>query len=98
MPVTILIVADSSGSSVIRCRMATIGSNSACRKAYRLEISLKESAQYIVPVSRSAVDQIKALRQQASGKFISASYSGVYQFQEIAPAARTGRAFRSTEA
>lgn len=68
-----------------------------CRKAYRLKISLKDSAQYIVPVSRSAVDQIKNLRQQASGKFISASHTGVYQFQEIATAARTGRAFRSTE-
>ena len=68
-----------------------------CRKAYRLKISLKDSAQYIVPVSRSAVDQIKNLRQQASGKFISSSHPGVYQFQEIATAARTGRAFRSTE-
>src|SRR6202451_2912675 len=56
-----------------------------CRKAYRLKLTLKESAEYLVPVSRSAADQIKALRQQASGKFISASYPGVYQFQESAP-------------
>ena len=68
-----------------------------CRKAYRLKLTLKESAEYLVPVSRSAADQIKALRQQASGKFISASYPGVYQFQESAPAPRAGRAFRGLE-
>jgi hypothetical protein len=68
-----------------------------CRKAYRLKLSLKESAEYIVPVSRSAAEQIKALRQQASGKFISASYPGVYQFQESALAQRGGRAFRALE-
>jgi hypothetical protein len=68
-----------------------------CRKAYRLKLTLKESAEYIVPVSRSAAEQIKALRQQASGKFISASYPGVYQFQEFAPAQRAGRAFRALE-
>src|SRR4029077_11334991 len=67
------------------------------RKAYRLKLTLKESAEYLVPVSRSAADQIKALRQQASGKFISASYPGVYQFQESAPAPRAGRAFREFE-
>ena len=68
-----------------------------CRKAYRLKLTLKESAEYIVPVSRSAADQIKMLRQQASGKFISASNPGVYQFQETATVVRTARAFRSAE-
>jgi hypothetical protein len=68
-----------------------------CRKAYRLKLTLEESAEYVVPVSRSAADQIKALRQQASGRFISASYPGVYQFQEMAAVARSGRAFRSGE-
>jgi hypothetical protein len=65
-----------------------------CRKAHRLKISLAESAQYIVPVSRSAAEQIKTLRSQASGRFISASHPGIYEFQESAPAPRTGRAFR----
>jgi SpoVK/Ycf46/Vps4 family AAA+-type ATPase len=69
-----------------------------CRKAYRLNLTLKESAEYIVPVSRSAADQIKSLRQQASGKFISASNPGVYQFQESSAVARSGRAFRNAEA
>lgn len=69
-----------------------------CRKAYRLKLSLKESAEYIVPVSRSAADQIKVLRQQASGKFISASYPGVYRYQESSAGNRPGRTFREMEA
>ena len=59
-----------------------------CRKAYRLKMSLVEAARYIVPVSKSAAEQIKALRQQASGKFISASTPGVYQYEESSPAPR----------
>jgi len=47
-----------------------------------------QAARYIVPVSRSAAEQIKALRQMASGKFISASTPGVYQYQENPPASR----------
>ncbi|MDE3178301.1 MAG: hypothetical protein KGM47_01470 [Acidobacteriota bacterium] len=53
-----------------------------CRKAYRLKMSLVEASEYIVPVSRSAAEQIKTLRQIASGKFISASKPGVYRYEE----------------
>jgi hypothetical protein len=59
-----------------------------CRKAHRLGMTLVQAAKYIVPVSRSAAEQIKALRQIASGKFISASTPGVYQYQENPPASR----------
>jgi SpoVK/Ycf46/Vps4 family AAA+-type ATPase len=62
-----------------------------CRKAHRLGITLMQASRYIVPVSRSAAEQIKALRQMASGKFISASTPGVYQYQETSPASRTTR-------
>jgi hypothetical protein len=66
-----------------------------CRKAWRLNLSLKESADYIVPVSRSAADQIESLRRQASGRFLSASRPGVYTFesgpQATAPAKRAFR-------
>jgi hypothetical protein len=58
------------------------------RKAHRLRITLMQAARYIVPVSRSAAEQIKALRQMASGKFISASTPGVYQYEEKTPAPR----------
>src|SRR5207247_2386531 len=33
-----------------------------CRKSWRLRLSLQKSAEYIVPVSRSAADQIETLR------------------------------------
>ena len=49
-----------------------------CRKAWRLNLSLESRHEYIVPVSRSAADQIGTLRGQASGRFLSASRAGVY--------------------
>ena len=69
-----------------------------CRKAWRLKLSLKESAGYIVPVSRSAADQIEALRRQASGRFLSASQPGVFTVESVQTTAGGGRrAFRDTE-
>jgi hypothetical protein len=67
-----------------------------CRKAHRLGLTLTQAARYIVPVSRSAAEQIKLLRQTASGKFISASTPGVYQYQENPPAPR-GRVMRDLD-
>jgi SpoVK/Ycf46/Vps4 family AAA+-type ATPase len=55
-----------------------------CRKAWRLNLSLRESAEYIVPVSRSAADQIEALRRLASGRFLSAAHPGVYTYDPAA--------------
>jgi hypothetical protein len=68
-----------------------------CRKAWRLNLSLRESAEYIVPVSRSAADQIEALRRQASGRFLSAARSGVYSADSENAATTGRRAFRETE-
>ena len=68
-----------------------------CRKAWRLNLSLKESAEYIVPVSRSAADQIEALRRQASGRFLSAARPGVFSTESDSPTASGRRAFRETE-
>ena len=67
-----------------------------CRKAWRLNLSLRESAEYIVPVSRSAADQIESLRRLASGRFLSASHPGVYTFDAAAVMNGAGakRAFR----
>jgi len=61
-----------------------------CQLAYRLGISLKEAAKYLVPVATSAGEQIKQLRTQASGKYISASEEGVYDFQETFETPRKG--------
>jgi SpoVK/Ycf46/Vps4 family AAA+-type ATPase len=57
-----------------------------CKKASRLRLTLEQAAEYIVPVSKSAADQIRQLREQASGKFISASAPGVYRYEDSAPA------------
>lgn len=63
--------------------------------AHDLSISLQEAAQYVVPVAVSAADQIQALRQSASGNFLSASYPGVYRYEEArvskAPVIAPGR-------
>jgi len=68
------------------------------RKAWRLKMSLKESAGYIVPVSRSAADQIESLRRQASGRFLSASQPGVFTADSVQTVIGAGRgAFRDTE-
>lgn len=74
-----------------------------CRKAARLTLSLVDAAEYTVPISKSAAEQIRSLRQQASGKFISASYAGVYRYEEAASApsiaaATATRRIRSVEA
>jgi len=50
--------------------------------AWRLGISLCEAARFVVPVARSAADQIEKLRQQANGRFISAGSSGVYRYEQ----------------
>ena len=51
-----------------------------------------DAASYTVPVSRSAAEQIKSLRQSASGKFLSASAPGIYQWDEnsVTPYAHIG--------
>ena len=71
-----------------------------CRKAVRLKMPLRQAAQYTVPISKSAAEQVKSLRQQASGKFISASNAGLYRFEETTStsAASASRRIRAVEA
>jgi hypothetical protein len=56
--------------------------------AWRLRSSLREASEYIVPVARSAAQQIEALRMQASGRFISASSPGIYRYERTAGGGR----------
>lgn len=51
-----------------------------CDVSFRTGLPLTEAAKFIVPVSKSAADQIQGLRQQAHGKFISANHAGVYEY------------------
>jgi len=62
----------------------------AASLAWQLKISLVDAAAYIVPVAISDARRINALRENASGKFISASYSGVYD-KDRNTTAKTGR-------
>ncbi|HZQ54093.1 MAG TPA: AAA family ATPase [Bryobacteraceae bacterium] len=66
-----------------------------CRKAYRLRLSLMDAASYTVPVSRSAAEHIKSLRQSASGKFLSASAPGIYHWDENSVTPIAGRRLRA---
>lgn len=50
-----------------------------CEKAYLKGVSLLDAAKSIVPVAHSAADDIAELRSQATGRFLSASYPGVYR-------------------
>ncbi len=52
----------------------------ACENAYKLRRSLIECAAFIVPVSKSAGEQIDKLCRDADGKFISASEPGLYRY------------------
>lgn len=66
-----------------------------CELAYRLDCTLMEASAYIVPVSKSAADQIETLRTQAHGRFLSASYSGLYDKDRLLAIKAGGRAFHS---
>ena len=49
-----------------------------CDIASQLGCTLKAAAEFVVPVARSAPDQLEKLRAMANGRFLSASYAGVY--------------------
>lgn len=71
----------------------------ACLLSYRLGIPLTETAQYIVPVSVSAKDQIQDLRFQAARRFLSASHPGLYELatQDAKVTEKTKRAIAQQE-
>jgi hypothetical protein len=66
-----------------------------CELAWRLECDLQEAASYVVPVSRSAATQIEELRVQAHGRFLSASYPGLFD-KDRSTQTGGGRAFALT--
>jgi hypothetical protein len=57
-----------------------VGANiqKACEKAWRLNATILEASTYIIPVGKSAAHEVEKLRAQADGKYLSASYAGVY--------------------
>lgn len=53
-----------------------------CETAYQLRISLKDAAQYIVPVAQSSAEAIGQRRNEASDRYLSASKPGPYTTQQ----------------
>src|SRR5262249_54065994 len=51
---------------------------SCCRLASLLDISLHQAAQHVVPVAVTAAESMEKPRAWASGRCLSASYSGLY--------------------
>ncbi|MEA2735527.1 MAG: hypothetical protein QOE14_1978 [Humisphaera sp.] len=71
-----------------------------CDIAWRLGCSLRDAAAFVVPVSKSAAEQLERLRRAADGKFLSASKPGIYRREEPnaqEPTARRRRAAPTTE-
>lgn len=62
----------------------------ACEIARRLQVSLQEAADFVIPIAKSAAESIKRLRLESSGNFISASYKGAYVYNQ-GPQQATGR-------
>jgi hypothetical protein len=54
--------------------------------AYRTRRSLREAAMFITPQARIDAENIDKLRQQANGRYLSASYPGFYQYNRMAAA------------
>lgn len=54
--------------------------------AYRTRRPLQEAAVFITPQARIDAENIDRLRQQASGRYLSASCPGFYQYSRMAAA------------
>jgi hypothetical protein len=60
-----------------------------CEIAWRLDCALVEASSFIVPVAKSAPDQLAYLRNMANGTFISASDGGIYCYDKaVTPSGR----------
>lgn len=59
-----------------------------CDLADRLSCTLEDASKYVVPVCKSSAEVIESRRKRASGKYLSASYPGVYKYEQRAPVGR----------
>jgi hypothetical protein len=55
-----------------------------CTVSRKLGIPLVKASRWVVPISRSSSNVIEEQRQQASGKFLSASSEGIYTYTKMA--------------
>lgn len=66
-----------------------------CEVAFRTGLPLADASKFIVPVIKSAPEQVQTLRDMAHGRFISASVSGTYDKNALKDASQgdAGRKF-----
>jgi hypothetical protein len=62
-----------------------------CEIAWRLQIPLKQAAQYIVPIALSDPQSIVRLEESADGRFLNASHPGVYRRSKVESVERPRR-------
>lgn len=65
-----------------------------CNIAFRLNCSLEQAAEFIVPVTVSGKDRILQMSKDASGKYINASEKGVYKYEEKQSQVSSARRFQ----
>lgn len=53
-----------------------------CDKAFRMNQSVADVGKWIVPIAVTDRERIEQLRQQADGRYLSASEGGVYHIPE----------------
>jgi len=53
-----------------------------CRQAVKQNLSLKDAAQYIIPITSTASEAIHALRNWASGRCLDAARAGIYRYRQ----------------
>ena len=63
-----------------------------CKRSYLLGESLTEAEKNVVKVMVARRDEMDKLRQDADGKYISASYPGVYKYYDPFEPANTAAA------
>jgi hypothetical protein len=56
-----------------------------CRYAYKLNLTLKQAARYVVPTAKSEPEEIDRRRKFAAGRYLSANYDGEYQIKNEKP-------------
>jgi SpoVK/Ycf46/Vps4 family AAA+-type ATPase len=66
-----------------------------CESAYMEGCSVAEAAKDIVPVSMQERDDVKTLRAQADGRYLSANYPGVYKQPTPSDQVKAGRHVRT---
>jgi hypothetical protein len=69
-------------------------------KARKMRVTLEDAGQYIIPLMTSHREEMETLRHSSSGRFLSATTAGVYEYTAVEKHTPTvkiteGRKFRS---